>query len=225
MTRHAAGVGKIDRQSPVMNAKITEVNFNPFWTVPASIIRKDLIPKMQKEPNYLTDNKIRIFNGQGARAQPAPGQLALRRGHPLHVQAGSGRRRELDGLRAHQHPEPARRLHARHARRRASSATTSASSRRAACACRTCATTSSGSSRTRPAGTASRSKRPSSPASASTPGSRSRCNVYWTYITAWATADGLVQFRDDIYNRDGLGMGAVASRMQRPTARTMPKTC
>ena len=46
-SRHAAGVGKIDRQSPVMNAKITEVNFNPFWTVPASIIRKDLIPKMQ----------------------------------------------------------------------------------------------------------------------------------------------------------------------------------
>jgi murein L,D-transpeptidase YcbB/YkuD len=31
-------------------------------------------------------------------------------------------------------------------------------------------------------------------------------NVYWTYITAWATPDGLVQFRDDIYNRDGLGM-------------------
>ncbi|HEX2135103.1 MAG TPA: L,D-transpeptidase family protein, partial [Microvirga sp.] len=62
-TRHAAGVGKIDRQSPVMNAKITEVNFNPYWTVPASIIRKDLIPKMQKDPNYLTDNKIRIIAG------------------------------------------------------------------------------------------------------------------------------------------------------------------
>ena len=25
-------------------SKITEINFNPFWTVPASIIRKDLIP-------------------------------------------------------------------------------------------------------------------------------------------------------------------------------------
>ena len=60
-SRHAAGVGKFDRQSPVMNAKITEINFNPFWTVPASIIRKDLIPKMQKDPNYLTENKIRII--------------------------------------------------------------------------------------------------------------------------------------------------------------------
>jgi murein L,D-transpeptidase YcbB/YkuD len=39
-------------------------------------------------------------------------------------------------------------------------------------------------------------------------------NVYWTYITGWATADGLVQFRDDIYNRDGLGAVPVASRSQ-----------
>jgi murein L,D-transpeptidase YcbB/YkuD len=70
-TRHAAGVGKIDRQSPVMNAKITEVNFNPFWTVPASIIRKDLIPKMRKDPNYLTENSIRIFNGAGQELQPS----------------------------------------------------------------------------------------------------------------------------------------------------------
>ena len=28
--------------------------------------------------------------------------------------------------------------------------------------------------------------------------------VYWVYITAWATPDGVVQFRDDIYHRDGL---------------------
>ena len=69
-SRHAAGVGKIDRQSPVMNAKITEVNFNPFWTVPASIIKKDLIPKMQKEPNYLTENKIRIYSPKGEEIAP-----------------------------------------------------------------------------------------------------------------------------------------------------------
>jgi murein L,D-transpeptidase YcbB/YkuD len=29
--------------------------------------------------------------------------------------------------------------------------------------------------------------------------------VFWVYITAWATPDGLIQFRDDIYNKDGLG--------------------
>ena len=31
------------------DAKIAEINFNPFWTVPASIIRKDLIPKMRAD--------------------------------------------------------------------------------------------------------------------------------------------------------------------------------
>ena len=39
-------------------------------------------------------------------------------------------------------------------------------------------------------------------------------NVYWTYVTAWATPDGLVQFRDDIYKRDGLGNIPVASMAQ-----------
>ena len=28
--------------------------------------------------------------------------------------------------------------------------------------------------------------------------------LYWTYITAWAAEEGVVQFRDDIYNLDGL---------------------
>jgi L,D-transpeptidase YcbB len=69
-TNHAAGVGKIDRQSPVMQAKVTEINFNPYWTVPASIIRKDLIPKMQADPNYLTDNRIRMINSQGVEVPP-----------------------------------------------------------------------------------------------------------------------------------------------------------
>jgi murein L,D-transpeptidase YcbB/YkuD len=29
--------------------------------------------------------------------------------------------------------------------------------------------------------------------------------VYWVYVTAWGTPDGVVQFREDIYQRDGLG--------------------
>jgi murein L,D-transpeptidase YcbB/YkuD len=69
-SHHAAGVGKIDRQSPVMQAKVVEINFNPFWTVPASIIRKDLIPKMQADPNYLTDNKIRVIDKAGNEVPP-----------------------------------------------------------------------------------------------------------------------------------------------------------
>ena len=43
--RHAAVVGKIERPTPELSSKIKEVNFNPYWYVPRSIIHKDLVPK------------------------------------------------------------------------------------------------------------------------------------------------------------------------------------
>ena len=70
VSRHTAVVGKVDRPSPIVNSKITEINFHPFWTVPASIIKKDLIPLMQKDPNYLTDYNIRIYDQKGNELQP-----------------------------------------------------------------------------------------------------------------------------------------------------------
>jgi murein L,D-transpeptidase YcbB/YkuD len=36
--------------------------------------------------------------------------------------------------------------------------------------------------------------------------------LYWVYVTAWATPDGVTQFREDIYNRDGLGPVAQTQR-------------
>jgi murein L,D-transpeptidase YcbB/YkuD len=29
--------------------------------------------------------------------------------------------------------------------------------------------------------------------------------LHWVYVTGWSASDGIVQFREDIYNRDGLG--------------------
>ncbi|MFZ2018199.1 MAG: peptidoglycan-binding protein, partial [Methyloceanibacter sp.] len=43
--RHAAVVGKPERPTPELSSKIQEINFNPFWYVPKSIIYKDLVPK------------------------------------------------------------------------------------------------------------------------------------------------------------------------------------
>jgi murein L,D-transpeptidase YcbB/YkuD len=70
VAHHAAGVGRIDRQSPVMMTKAIDINFSPYWTVPVSVIRKDLIPRMLKEPNYLSDHKIRIFDKDGQELRP-----------------------------------------------------------------------------------------------------------------------------------------------------------
>ena len=68
--RHIAVVGKADRATPILNSKIHQVKFNPFWTVPKSIIRKDLIKYMNEDPEYLTNFRIRIFDGRGTELQP-----------------------------------------------------------------------------------------------------------------------------------------------------------
>ena len=70
VSRHTAVVGKPDRPSPEINSRIMEINFNPYWTVPVSIVRRDLIPRMQTEPDYLTKNHIRIFDQKNRELQP-----------------------------------------------------------------------------------------------------------------------------------------------------------
>ncbi len=68
--RHTAVVGKIDRQTPLLASKIHEVILNPYWNAPKSIIQKDIIPLMRKDPQYLTKNKIRLYNAQGQEVPP-----------------------------------------------------------------------------------------------------------------------------------------------------------
>jgi glycine/serine hydroxymethyltransferase len=70
VSRHTAVVGKVDRPTPVLATKIYRISFNPNWTVPASIIRKDLIPLMRKSPDYLTSKHIRIYDSAGVEVPP-----------------------------------------------------------------------------------------------------------------------------------------------------------
>ncbi len=68
--RHNSVVGKVDRATPILNSKIFQVKFNPYWTVPKSIIEKDMIKYMNEDPEYLTKFKIRIFDGKGNEIPP-----------------------------------------------------------------------------------------------------------------------------------------------------------
>lgn len=63
--RHTAIVGKIDRQTPILNSKINEIIINPYWNAPESIVRKDIIPLMRKDPQYLTKSNIRVLGPDG----------------------------------------------------------------------------------------------------------------------------------------------------------------
>lgn len=64
-SRHVAVVGKLDRQTPVISSQISELNFNPYWTVPASIVRKDLLPELRKDPAYLQRMNMRVHTDFG----------------------------------------------------------------------------------------------------------------------------------------------------------------
>ncbi len=68
--RHTAVVGKVDRATPILNSKIHQVKFNPYWTVPKSIIQRDLIKYMNEDPEYLTKFNIHIYDGNGNELMP-----------------------------------------------------------------------------------------------------------------------------------------------------------
>ena len=61
--RHRVIVGRTERQTPTLKATIRALNFFPYWRVPESVATLDLIPRLRKEPEYLVNEKIRVFNG------------------------------------------------------------------------------------------------------------------------------------------------------------------
>lgn len=61
--RHRVIVGREGRQTPGLRASIRALNFFPFWRVPDSVAHLDLIPRLRKEPEYLEKEKIRVLTG------------------------------------------------------------------------------------------------------------------------------------------------------------------
>src|SRR5439155_11901379 len=62
--RYVVVVGKVDRPSPTLTTVITAVNLNPTWTVPLSILKKDIVSKMRKDPSYIARMKMRVLDAQ-----------------------------------------------------------------------------------------------------------------------------------------------------------------
>ncbi|MBE7201940.1 MAG: L,D-transpeptidase family protein, partial [Parafilimonas terrae] len=63
--RYVAVVGSPDKATPTVETRITDINFNPTWTVPASVVKNEIIPQMRKNPGYLAKNHIRILGPSG----------------------------------------------------------------------------------------------------------------------------------------------------------------
>lgn len=66
----AAVVGMKTRQTPLMEAKITQIVFNPYWGVPNSILFKDKLQKIIKNPQYLEEREYQVFDSSNTEIDP-----------------------------------------------------------------------------------------------------------------------------------------------------------
>ena len=63
-------IGKPFRKTPVFKSKIKYIVFNPTWTVPPTILQKDILPKIKKNPGYLKKMKISVIDRKGRTVDP-----------------------------------------------------------------------------------------------------------------------------------------------------------
>jgi len=203
-SRHDAVVGKIDRQTPVLDSSIFQTNFNPYWTVPASIVRADLIPLMREDPNYLTENNIRIFNSAGQELSPTAVDWNTNEATSYMFRQDPGEINSLGSVRmnfhnqfgVYLHDTPSKNLFGSDYRFHSSGCVRVQNVREFV----------SWILRDTPGWS-----RPEIDAVIAS-GERVDVNVsspvplHMVYVNAWATPEGVVQFRNDIYDRDGLGL-------------------
>jgi L,D-transpeptidase YcbB len=206
VTRHTAVVGKVDRQTPLLSSKIYAVNFNPFWTVPASIIKKDLIPKMQKEPSYLRDHNIRIYNQQGVELQPEQVNWYSDEATNYMFKQDPGDQNSLGNMKlsfhnphqVYMHDTPAKNLFGSDYRFESSGCVRVHNVRELV----SWVLRDNGYNLAMVDQTVRSGQRLDVDVV-------NQPSIYTVYFTAWTTGDGIVHFRDDIYNLDAQGMIAL----------------
>lgn len=77
-------VGRPTRQTPRLKSLVSRLTLNPTWTVPPTILREDKLPEIRRDPNYLAEHQLRVFDHAGKVLDPAridwqrPGAILLR---------------------------------------------------------------------------------------------------------------------------------------------------
>jgi murein L,D-transpeptidase YcbB/YkuD len=86
--RSRVQVGKAARNTPIFQAQISYITFNPTWTVPPTILKEDVLPKIQSNPGYLAANRMRVIDREGNEVDPATVDWTHPRGLSLRQDAG-----------------------------------------------------------------------------------------------------------------------------------------
>ena len=63
--RSRAIVGRSSRPTPVFRDQIEYLELNPSWTVPPTILKKDILPAMRKNPGYLKKKGLQVVSRAG----------------------------------------------------------------------------------------------------------------------------------------------------------------
>ncbi|MDP3897180.1 MAG: L,D-transpeptidase family protein [Mesorhizobium sp.] len=202
VSRHTAIVGKIDRQTPLVNSRINEVIVNPYWNAPESIVRKDIIPVMRKDPEYLTKNNIRILGPNGSEIDPLTIDWSTEDAAKFRFRQDPGKINAMASVKinfpspdgVYMHDTPQQSLFSKLMRFDSSGCVRVQNVRDLVT---WLLRDTDGWNRQRFEDTIRSGE--NTPVALSNP-----VPVYFTYISAWSTGDGVVHFRDDIYALDGV---------------------
>jgi hypothetical protein len=62
----------LNRQTPVFVEEMRSIVCRPYWNVPPSIARGEVVPALRRDPDYRRRQDMEIVSGPGDRAQPVP---------------------------------------------------------------------------------------------------------------------------------------------------------
>ena len=212
VSRHSAVVGKIDRQTPILRSSIHQINFNPYWHVPQSIVRKDLVPKARqyasRGKDILSTYRIDAYDGKGRKLNPAKinwnsnsvYSYAYRQQPWADNSMGFVKINFHNKHAVYLHDTPSKSLFGRNFRAHSSGCVRVQNVEQLVS---WLLEDNAGWNSQRVMQMKQTGERKDVALKRKTP-------VYMAYVTAWATRDGNVHFRRDLYGRDGVGTTASA---------------
>ncbi len=212
ISRHTGVVGKPDRPTPLLRSTITEMNFNPVWKLPPTVIDKDLIPQgreLQAEgKSVLVKMGIDAYDAAGKKVDPEtidwtssrPKQLVYRQQPGKENPLGFVKINFASGESVYMHDTPSNSLFGRNFRAASSGCIRVNNIERLAY---WLLGQNDGWEKDRIAAMKETGERLDVKLATPVP-------LYFVYITAWATEDGAINFRRDLYNKDGVSETATS---------------
>jgi murein L,D-transpeptidase YcbB/YkuD len=198
-------VGKPYHRTPVFSGDMTYLVINPYWHVPPSIARSEILPAVQKDPGYLAAKNFTVLSSWSANAAPLdPNKIdwkSISKGNLSYkFRQGSGDGNALGRIKfmfpnqfnVYLHDTPAKSLFDRAVR------SFSHGCIRVADPPGLAEVVLNGQS----GWTLDKIKAAIASEERQTVNLDKPLPVHITYLTAWVNKDGSVHFRDDIYGRD-----------------------